>query len=620
MTEQAHTAQALTAQTTVDQPATDQAPAETGPAEAEALDTARPDRKSNRNICLALAALTAIIYCRVAVSGFIPFDDPNYIQDFPRVWSGLTLDNIRWTLTTDYFSNWLPLTWLSYMLDCQLFGPNPGWLHFVNLVYHVANSVLLYLVLARMTKAYRPSAFVAFMFALHPLHVESVAWVSERKDVLSTLFWILCMGAYTGYSRAPSFGRYSLVALTLALGLMAKAMLVTLPCVLLLLDYWPLERFAAAAATGRGKFRTALVLFAEKLPLFALSAFTAWMTAKAQAANGAVSDLGAVSLLTRVANSSLSYAEYLSKTFWPTKLSAYYPHPAYSPQTYAPTPRFYELGAYSAAMLILVSIAVLWFGRRGKYLTVGWLWFVGTLVPVIGLVQVGLQGMADRYTYVPLIGIFIMVGWGVPALCRKLPARQFVLDLACVSSIIACFALTWMQVGRWRNGVTLFTHTLAVTENNVRGRTLLALSQSKLGLFADAAENFREALKLDPNNARTLNHYGVTLMGLNKFEESIVEYRKSIALNPYLASTRFNIGLALKEVGKSDEAIEQLKTAIQLEPEMAKAHHNLGLVLAQQKRFEEAATHYTEALRINPWQKGARENLALAQAERPAVE
>lgn len=588
--------------------------------ESALIESAGPDRKTHRNICLALAALTALVYCRVCISGFIPLDDPQYVQDFPRVWRGLTADNIRWAMTTDYFSNWLPLTWLSYMLDCQLVGPNPGWLHFVNLVYHVANSVLLYLVLARMTKAYRPSAFVAFMFALHPLHVESVAWISERKDVLSTLFWILCMGAYTSYARGPSLGRYLLVALTLALGLMAKAMLVTLPCVLLLMDYWPLERFAAAAATGRGKFRTALMLFAEKLPLFALSAFTAWMTAKAQAANGAVSDLGAVSLLTRVANSSLSYAEYLSKTFWPTRLSAYYPHPAYSPPTYAPTPRFYELGAYSAAMLILVSIAVLWFGRRQKYLTVGWLWFVGTLVPVIGLVQVGLQGMADRYTYVPLIGIFIMVGWGVPALLRKLPARQFVLDVACVTSIMACFLLTWVQVGYWRNGVTLFTHTLAVTENNVRGRTLLALSQQKLGRFAEAAENFREALKLDPNNARALNHYGVALMGLGKFEESVVELRKSIAINPDLASTRFNIGLALKEVGKTEEAIEQLKIAVRLEPEMAKAHHNLGLVLAQQKRFEEAATHYTEALRINPWQKGARENLALAKAEQPPVE
>lgn len=581
-------------------------------------DAAAPDRRTQRNICLLLAGLTTLVYFRVVFFGYIPFDDPMYVQEHPRIWQGLTLENVTWAFTTHHFFNWHPLTWLSYMLDCQIAGPKAGWLHFVNLVFHVANSVLLYLVLARMTRTHRASAFVAFLFALHPLHVESVAWISERKDVLSTLFWILCMGAYTGYARAPSLGRYLLVALMLACGLMSKAMVVTLPCVLLLLDYWPLDRFERLVAAGRGKLRVAMALIGEKLPLLGLSAFTAWQTALAQYNEGAVRDLETLPLAARAANTAITYVAYLQKTFWPSNLGAYYPHPAISPPEFKPSARFYELGIYAGVALAVVSLLVLWFGRRRKYLTVGWLWYLGTLVPVIGLVQVGIQGMADRYTYVPLIGIFIMLAWGVPDLLGRLSttSRRLTLDIACAAAIAACLALTWVQAGYWRNGIALFSHTIAVTENNVRGHTLLAVSYMRAGEFEPARALFEEANKLDPRNALNRNHWGVALIGLERYEEAAARLRESIALKGDSPAAHLNYGLALTGQEKYEESVVALREAIRLDPTLAKAHNALGDSLGKLKRFDEAALSYQEALRLNPWHKGAQRSLESAKAHK----
>lgn len=585
-------------------------------------ETALPDRRLHRRICLLLAALTTVVYFRVVFWDFIPIDDPMYVQEHPRLWGGLTLENVGWAFTTKHFFNWHPLTWLSYMLDCQVAGPRAGWLHFVNLALHIADSVLLYLVLERMTRSYRSAAFVALMFALHPLHVESVAWISERKDVLSTLFWILCMGAYTSYARTPSLGRYLLVALWLALGLMSKAMLVTLPCVLLLLDYWPLDRFQRSIESGRSKLQAALRLCAEKIPLLGLSAFAAHMTTVAQATGGAVRDLETFSLTTRVLNSSIAYVGYLGKTFWPAALGAYYPHPAYSPPDYRPTESFYHLGYASIAVLLIASVLFLWFGRNKKYLTVGWLWYVGTLVPVIGLVQVGSQGMADRYTYVPLIGIFIIIAWGVPDLLSRLPvpARRFCLDVGSVVCVALCLILTWMQVGYWKNGITLYEHTVAVTHDNVRAQSTLALSHLRAGDAATAATMYETVLKLDPHNSQYLNHYSVALMRTKRLDEALLRVRESIALDPSSVSTQLNYAVILMELQRHEEAAEQFRVALTIDPTIAKAHNALGISLAKMQRYDEAAEHYNQALKLNPWQQGAQRNLELALAKRPFPE
>ncbi|MCE9604840.1 MAG: tetratricopeptide repeat protein [Planctomycetia bacterium] len=574
------------------------------------------DRRTQLRICALLAALTTVVYFRVIFWDFVAFDDPRYVQEHPRIWSGLTFENIRWALTTDYFSNWHPLTWLSYMLDCQLFGPRPGWMHFVNLLLHIANSVLLFLVLQRMTRDDRPSAFVALMFALHPLHVESVAWISERKDVLSTLFWILCMGAYTGYVRKPGLRRYALVATLLFLGLASKAMLVTLPCVLLLLDYWPLDRFATLAASGRSVLRIALGLFVEKIPLFGISALSAVLTARAQYESGAVESLETMSFGIRAGNAAVSYAGYLWNTFWPTHLSAYYPHAGLTPPDWTPAPNFYSLVCCSAAALFAVSLLVLWRGRQQKYLLVGWLWYLGTLVPVIGLVQVGTQGMADRYTYVPLIGIFIMVAWGVPELLRRVPGRQLWLDLSSVGAVAACLILTWIHVGYWRNGVTLYSHAIAVTENNFRAQGLLAVALAREGRHAEAVEWCYSALKINPANAQLRNHLGASLTSLGRFAEANKCFRESIAIDPEVVSTHFNYGIALAAQGALDEAIVEYQTTLRLEPS-AKAHNNLGGVFAKQGRLTEAAEQYHAALRLNPHHKGARHNLDEMLVQRP---
>lgn len=579
-------------------------------------DVSPSTRQSAGRLSALIALLTLIVYLRVVTYGFVPFDDPRYVQEHPRIWAGLTGDNIAWALTTDYFSNWHPVTWLSYMLDCELVGPRPGWMHGVNLLLHIVNSLLLFGVLRRMTSRVGPSAFVALMFALHPLHVESVAWISERKDVLSTLFWLLCMSSYLAYVRRPSVWRYSLTAVLLFVGLMAKPMLVTLPCVLLLLDYWPLDRFAKAAERGLGFWRTSLRLFAEKIPLFGVVALSAVLTWMAQSSSGAMEDIDSISIPVRVGNATIAYWQYLFKTFWPLQLSAYYPHPGYGPPDYLPTAGFYRLAIAAAAALLLISLVVLRFARTHRYLVVGWLWFVGTLVPVIGLVQVGMQGMADRYSYVPLIGLFIMVAWGVPDLLNRVPSRRLWLDLSATTAVAACFALTWLQVGYWRDGVTLYTHSIAVTENNSRAQGLLAVALVHEGRTAEAIDVFRAALAADPGSSMLRNHLAAALTNLQRYEEAGLYFRQSIGLKPEVVSTHFNYGNCLAKQGKIDEAIAEYRTALRLDPSSAKAHNNLANLLAEKGQVDEAAEHYAAALHLNPQHAGARHNLQRLTARR----
>lgn len=576
-------------------------------------------RRSVSLFCLFLVLVTTAVYLRVGAFDFVPFDDREYVSDHLRVQAGLTWANILWASTTGYFSNWHPLTWLSYMLDCELFGPRPGPMHLVNVAWHVVNSVLLFLVLRRITSATAKSAFVAFLFALHPLHVESVAWISERKDVLSGFFFIVTIAAYAAYVRRPSWQRYLLTAVCLFLGLAAKPMLVTIPCVLLLLDYWPLNRFATAGNTVGIDWRRLRSLVVEKLPLFGVVAVSSVLTFLAQLHGRSVSDLEAVPLTARLANTGIAYFTYLQKAVWPTGLTPFYPHPAIGPTDDAAMQSFLLRGIVALIALLLLTAAICWLGRKHRYLTVGWLWFVGTLVPVIGLVQVGSQSLADRYTYIPLIGLFIMAAWGVPDLLRRvpLPNRRFALNSAACAIVVVCTALTWVQVGHWRNGVTLFSHAMEVNPNP-RVEQILALALSRAGHHAEAIEHFENVVRVRPDQPSTLNLYAVALNSVGRNDDAEVYFKRSIELDPTAARVHYNYANLLAGRGDFDAAAAEYRRALQLE-RSPKTHNNLGAVLLQQKKFAEAAAHFSAALEISPVYHGARQNLERLLAEHPSI-
>ncbi len=430
-------------------------------------------------ISLLLIIATFMAFWQVTHCDFINFDDPEYVTDNRHVQDGLTVEGILWAFTTGHAANWHPLTWISHMVDVQLFGLQPGWHHLTNLLFHLANTLLLFLVLNRMTKALWQSAFVAALFALHPLHVESVAWVAERKDVLSTFFWMLTMGMYVSYVARPGLTRYLTLLLCFALGLMAKPMLVTLPFVLLLLDYWPLQRLEqkkppqeVRKPLSKDKKRTPPVkapvqpvdhwplirpLLTEKIPLFVLAVLSSIVTYLVQHHGGAVESLEAFPPSARVANAFVSYSTYMVKMLWPTNLAVFYPHPRW-------WPLWQVLG--SVVLLIAITVLAIRGAKKRPYAAVGWLWYVGTLVPVIGVVQVGSQAMADRYTYIPLVGLFIIVAWAVPELLKKWPYRKEALIVLSALCLLCLFLVTWRQVGYWRNSIALYDHALEVTDAN----------------------------------------------------------------------------------------------------------------------------------------------------------
>lgn len=509
---------------------------------------------------LVLTLVTLLVFWRLRNFGFIGYDDNKYVYENPHVLTGLTEDSVTWAFTTTSAANWHPLTWLSLMLDCQLFGADPGRIHLMNLIFHLANTLLLFAVLRKMTGALWPSAFVATAFAIHPMHVESVAWIAERKDVLSTLFLLLTLAAYIGYVRRPSFLRYIVVFVTFALGLMAKPMLVTLPFLLLLLDYWPLRRISIS--------KRRLIL--EKIPLFALSAISSGITFLVQRASGAVSDFNLLPLQSRIANAFLSYTKYIGKMFWPQKLSVFYPfHPV--------TILSWQV-LLSILLLIVVSVLVVWFGRKQKYLLTGWFWFLGTLLPVIGLVQVGGQALADRYTYVPYIGLFIILAWGLPDLLSRLPQRKIALGLSMVIALTALIISSYRQVSYWKNSFTLFSHAVEVTQNNYIAYNCLGSAYSKLGKYQDAVNAHKQAICIKPDYAKAHNNLGVAYYNLGRYEDAIESYKQAILLEPDYADAYYNLGLAYCKLKRYQDAIEPCKKAIKIKPDFALAHYNLGLV------------------------------------------
>ena len=565
----------------------------------------------NACACLCLVLTTVGVYWPVRDYGYIDYDDLGYVAENVQVQRGITADGLAWACTTGTMSNWHPLTWLSHMLDCQLFGhDHPGRHHLTNLLLHVLNALLLFAVLQMMTAAFWRPLLVAAVFALHPLHVESVAWIAERKDVLSTMFWLLSMLSYVVYARRRTWRWYTLAAALLFLGLLAKPMLVTAPCLFLLLDYWPLERVAWAAAAGRTAPRPGAApparpdaglapgrLVLEKLPMVAIVAASSVVTYLIQDASGAI---GNVPLWHRLANAAVSYVRYIDKTLWPVRLAVFYPNEV------GMWNRWQVIGA-AAVLLAITGLVILL--RRKRYLVVGWLWYLGTLVPVIGLVQVGRQALADRYMYMPMTGLLIMIVWGAGDLCQRSALGRKLGPLAAAAVIAACLWLTPLQVATWKDNITLYSHALAVTQRNHVVHVFLGRVLDQEGRTEEAIRHFRTALRIAPGSANAHNDLGVALQAQGHLQEALAHYRRALAIEPDLVTAHNNIGLMLHAQGRAEEAIEHFRQALKAKPDDAESHLNLAYVLAQNQQPEEAAAHYRAALRIEPDSASAHLNL-----------
>ena len=630
-------------------------------------------------ICLSLILLTAFAFEPVRHNDFVNYDDNIYVTENRNVTVGLTADSIVWAFTTSDVANWHPLTWLSHQLDCQLFGLNPFWHHMTSLVFHIANTLLLFCVFNRMTKALWASAFVASAFALHPLHVESVAWIAERKDVLSMFFWMLTMAAYLRYAEKPKAGRYLLVAAALCLGLMAKPMLVTLPFVLLLLDYWPLGRFRhqslVESESSPYKSATALGLIIEKIPLLIIVIISCAVTYLAQQGGGAIRLSETFPLKLRIANAFVSYISYIAKMFYPVSLAVLYPHSEGSLQLWQ--------SVASLALLVVISVLIILAARRRGFLLVGWFWYLGTLIPVIGFVQVGVQAIADRYTYVPLVGIFIMLAWSFAGLVRKLSLPKLVIALPTGLLIIAMLICTRIQLRYWKDSFTLFKHTLDVTENNYvmhlnfggalfqKGRfdeaidhfkqalkinpgfadahrdigfvflkqqktdqaitafeqalqmkenwgevyNYLGLAYAQNGQFETAIEKYNHALKLEPDYAEAMKNLGIAHQRLGQTQQAVENWQKALGLEPYNPDANYNMGLFMVSVGDYEKAAAYFAAVIDEKPDWAEARYNLGAAYYQQGKFEPAIENFSEALRLKPDYPNAHRNLALVLAK-----
>ena len=575
-------------------------------------------------VCLCLTLLTFIVFWHVQYHYFIHYDDMLYVTENRHVQGGLSWGNVVWAFTTYHASNWHPLTWLSLMFDYELFRLNPAGYHWTNVLFHIANTLLLFLVLNRMTGAIWRSGFVAALFALHPLHVESVAWVAERKDVLSALFWMLSMYAYIFYVERPGVKRYLPVLVCFSLGLMAKPMLVTLPFVLLLLDYWPLGRTPLSVVSRQSSvegeachYRVSLEksaagrLVVEKIPLIVLSIFSSIMTFFAQQSGEAIAPLRHLSVMERIANAFVSYSGYILKTFWPTDLTVFYPHPGTWP-----------VWQVSGSVLLFVGITVfvLWRVRSYSYLGVGWLWYSGTLIPVIGLVQVGSQAMADRYTYVPLIGLFIMISWGFSDLIKKWRHRKAFGGLLSGAVLTILMILAWFQAQHWKNSITLFEHALRVTEGNYLAHNNLGMALKEQDKLDEAMAHFHSAIQIKPNYEPAYNNLGFVLTLQGKTEEGILFYLKALEIKPGNADVRFNLGEALVRMGRVEEAIVEYREALKLKPESPVIHNNLAVALTRAGNYYDAVKEYREALRLQPDHAGAHNNLAMVLAHQGYLE
>ncbi|MBN2309867.1 MAG: tetratricopeptide repeat protein [Candidatus Hydrogenedentes bacterium] len=540
-------------------------------------------------IAVGLALATLAVFWGVGANGFVNYDDPVYVTENADVLGGLSGAAIVAAFTKTYNAGWNPLVMVSHAGAVELFGLNARGHHFVDLALHVANVLLLFFVLRGMTGATWPSALVAALFAIHPLHVQPVAWVSSRKDTLSTLWWFLAMGAYGWYAARPNARRYAALLVCVLLGLLTKPMLVTLPCALFLLDYWPLRRLRFREEGGEPVARLVL----EKVPLFALAAGVSLVTYFAQRGGGAVRDLAEFPLRVRAGNAAISYVAYIVQTAWPARLSVYYPHPGDA----------LSMGQAGLAALAVtgVTVAAVWAGRRRPYLATGWLWYLGTLVPVIGLIQIGSFARADRFTYVPHVGLFIVVAWGLADLVRGRPrAVRGVVTALVLFAIVALGLCSRGHVAVWRDSVSLFEHAVRVTEENAVARNNLAVALMHRGRFADAEPHLAEALRLRPEYVDAYNNLGIALANLGRMDDAMAAYRRALALDPGNVDGHVNLGNAFAGQGEDEEAVAEYRKALDAAPGHVAANYNLGLALARQGDWAGSTACLGAAVRARP--------------------
>ena len=577
--------------------------------------TAPTENPAARKLYLAavvcgLLLIVALVFGGTIRHDFVNYDDDQYVYKNVQISGGLTARGCSWAFTHVHVGNWHPLTSISHMLDCQLYGLKPWGHHLTNVLLHAVAVILLFAVLLRMTGDLWPSALAAAVFAVHPLRVESVAWISERKDVLSGLFFMLTLGAYVRYARQPfSLVRYLPIAVFFALGLMSKPMLVTLPFVLLLLDYWPLRRFQSSASAAPieanprcGHPSSPRRLLVEKIPLLMLSIASCVATLWAQRV--ALQPMDNIPLTPRIGNALVSYVTYLGQFLYPENLAALYPHP---------------MGVLSAEevtaaclLLVAVSAGILIWRRKLPYLLVGWLWYLGMLVPVIGLVQVGSQARADRYTYLPQIGLCCAVAWAAAHLWRSWPACRWACGIGSAVAVASLATCAQSQTAHWRNSETLWTHTLACTSQNPLAHVNLSNAMAKRGEIDGAMACYCDALEINPKFALAHNNLGYYLMGRNRPDEAIAHYLAAVETEPRLAEAHLNLGNVFAQRGQFDRAIHHFQKAVEIKPEMSRAHNDLGAALADSKRYAEAIAEYQRALEIRPNYADAHFNLGNA--------
>ncbi|MGV8056492.1 MAG: tetratricopeptide repeat protein [Smithellaceae bacterium] len=537
---------------------------------------------NNRSIaCVSLILVVLILsaYWPVKNFDFVDYDDDKFVTQNSHVTTGLKLDNIKWAFTSAHADNWMPLTWLSFMLDAGVSNMNPAYFHMSNLLLHILNTILLFMVLGRMTGSLWKSAFVSVLFAVHPLHVESVAWITERKDVLSTFFMMLTIWAYVQYVKNPDYKRYALTFVLFACGLMSKPMLVTLPFVLLLLDYWPLRRFSILFAEEKRNNKSAAQLFVsvvyEKIPLFLLSAAVVIITIAAQKQEIIIRQV--IPIYLRIENAFISYCHYILMTVWPGSLAVLYPYPEVIP--------LWQISAAVGA-LILISGLALYKARQFPYFIVGWLWYLGTLVPVIGFIQVGVQSMADRYTYIPLIGLFIVIVWGFYDLTSRLAYKKYIRASVSVIVVALLLIVALSQVKYWKDSKALFNRAIAVTNNNYVMHCNMGVLLTKQGNIQDALLHYDAALKIKPNDADTNYNYANLLAMQGKLDEAVGHYIVAIKSSPALAPAHNNLGIAYARSANQEKAIEQFREAIKLDPDYVEAKNNLKTALAQREEIK----------------------------------
>jgi tetratricopeptide (TPR) repeat protein len=564
----------------------------------------RPGLRLDVVMCAVFVAATLFVYWKIWTHDFIGYDDDKYVAQNRYVSQGLSRESVIWAFRSTHASNWHPLTWLSHMLDVELYGMKPGAHHMTSLLFHILNSLLLFIVLRKMTGHVWQSGVVALLFAIHPLHVESVAWVAERKDVLSTFFWMLTLWSYTRYTRLPGMIRYLPVVGFFALGLMAKPMVVTLPFVMLLLDFWPLNRIQSRQLENHNGKPVAglsvLQLVYEKIPLFVLAGISCVITLIAQKKGEALGLLDAYPLVMRLANAAISYVKYLQKLFWPHDLAILYPYPA--------TLKVWEISG-ACALLGAITFLSIWHRKRFPWLFVGWFWYAGTLLPVIGLVQVGVQAMADRYTYIPLIGVFVILSWGTIELCNSWRYRK--MALIAIAAVVFSLQISSAraQVSFWKNSIRLFEHTLRVTAGNYVIHNNLGFELASQGQKDRALKHYSEALRINPGFELAHINYGSTLFAQGKIEESFAYNQALLKIRPEFAGVHYNFGILLLKTGRIDEAIVHFHEALRLKPDYAAAYNGLGAAMVAKGKIEEAIAHFKAALQIKPDLADAQNNL-----------